>query len=101
VHVGVSAREQLAGWIRHIELHRQGSRSSIDSVGGSSNRGREMVVRQFGQIHRCFCPGLDLLAEFFGHRDKYPHDVILRNVKQLAANAGIARVDQIAKIRFS
>src|ERR1700681_3544116 len=100
MHVCVSSWEELTGGIRDIELHRQRSRAGIDGIGGSRNRSREMAVWQFGQVHGCFCTGPDLLAEFFRHGDEYTHDVVLRNMEQLTAYASIARIHEIAEIRF-
>src|SRR5579863_9329893 len=47
VNVCVGSGKQFAGWIRDIQLDRQGPGRSVDRICGARYRGRKMAIRQF------------------------------------------------------
>ena len=51
-----------------------------------------MTVRQRSQVHERLGAGLHLLTEFLGHGNKDAHDIVLRNLEQLAARRGLGEV---------
>ena len=75
MYLGVGPRQQLSGWVRHVNLSKQGVGARVDRMAATNHPALKLFSGKRRQFECCLQAVGNLFAIGFRYRDKNPDRV--------------------------